>query len=640
MNKHESAPQANSLEFEFENSLGNQQLALRQDTDTRLREVRWSGLLGGLSVSVAFIGVAWSIVPSSILLSWWVIHVSLIGWMFCAQSGWLLKNWRDRNQAPRLLAIIYWVRGIWFGAIPLLNWDAFKYTEYFWITLAFAACFMAGQMVFNNILVDRLLTAVLILFAMTTFLKQEFLIGTGILVLLVISVKGMHKIQQSRINEVLLQIQLKHQAYRDGLTNILNRCGLEAVIATLPKTVCGAMFIDLDNFKDTNDRLGHEAGDQLLKQVTERIKPIIQDLGGVLARFGGDEFFVIFKNDNLTQLMTLAEQIIHTLEQPFSLPTGEAKISASIGITLSKNGQITLDQLYREADEAMYLSKQEQRDKVVYFDDILRQKSHKRREVKARLENAIQHQEIVAWGQPVIDLKDKKIVAVELLARWPQADQSMLTPSYFIPIAEELGLIEDVTLLMLKYATQYLTMWQAIPSLADTYITVNVSPRDLIQGQLLDEIITLSQQGRLNPAHLAIEITEREIIEAEDLVRDRIGQLHQLGVQVAIDDFGTGYSSFHSIVALPIDILKLDRSLISSIADDDRMQAAVSAILQMTTQLNIHSVGEGVEFEEDAKILQQLGLDLAQGFLYAKPMPLHEIPACLGLNQAQTLIAQ
>lgn len=124
------------------------------------------------------------------------------------------------------------------------------------------------------------------------------------------------------------------------------------------------------------------------------------------------------------------------------------------------------------------------------------------------------------------------------------------------------------------------------------------------------------------------------------MVRDRIGQLHQLGVQVAIDDFGTGYSSFHSIVALPIDILKLDRSLISSIADDDRMQAAVSAILQMTTQLNIHSVGEGVEFEEDAKILQQLGLDLAQGFLYAKPMPLHEIPACLGLNQAQTLIAQ
>ena len=375
----------------------------------------------------------------------------------------------------------------------------------------------------------------------------------------------------------------------------------------------------------------HEAGDCLLQQVTERIKPIVQTFGGVFARFGGDEFFVISRRGSLSQLMDLAQQITETFKQPFSLPMGKATLSASVGITLSHKGQITLDQLYREADEAMYLSKREHQGKIIYFDDILRQRSYRRREIKTKLHNAIHQQVIVPWGQPIVDLTSGQVIAVELLARWPQVNRNPLEPAAFIPIAEELGLIEEITLLMIQYAAQYSSLWQDIPAMAGIYITVNIAPKDLTQGRLLDEIINLSRQGKINPATLTVEITEQEIIETEALARTYIEQLHQLGVRVAIDDFGTGYSSFHSIVELPIDILKLDRSLVCSIADDARMQAAVSAILRMAAQLNILTVGEGVEFEKDANILQQLGLNFAQGFLYAKPMPLHKIPASLSV---------
>ncbi|MGD1907511.1 MAG: putative bifunctional diguanylate cyclase/phosphodiesterase [Leptolyngbyaceae cyanobacterium] len=615
--------------LEFENSLGDQTLALRQDTDFRLRDVRWSALIGSVVVSIAFIAAAWPIVPISILLNWWIVHIALIGCMFCVQSGWILKDWRDKYQAPQLLAIIYWFRGVWFGTIPLLNWDAFNQTEYFWITLTFCGCFITGQMVSNSISAIHVLTAVLMMFAGMAFLSQDILIGVGILVSLAITVKGVRRIQKTRINEVRLKTRLKHQAYLDTLTGTLSRSGLESAILNNSKPIRSVLLIDLDRFKEVNDQLGHEAGDYLLRQVAKRIKETAEILESIVARLGGDEFLVVSDSDDLSELTVLAEHIVQALEKPFSLPLGEARISASIGIALNKSDEFDFNKICQEADEAMYQAKSAPIGKVVYFDNALRRKSQKRREIKAKLRDAIQHKEIVPWGQPIIDLKSGRIAGVELLARWPQADGSILGPGAFIPIAEELGLIEDLTLLTLEYAAPCLTRWQTLPHMAETYLTINAVPRDLTEGRLLDKVTALCQQGRLNPARLVIEITEREIIEAEDVVRRYIEQLHQLGVKIAIDDFGTGFSSFHSIVALPIDILKLDRSLIASIADDGRMQAAVVAILQMARQLGIHTVGEGVELAKDASVLQRLGLDLVQGFLYAKPMPLDDIPKAM-----------
>lgn len=326
----------------------------------------------------------------------------------------------------------------------------------------------------------------------------------------------------------------------------------------------------------------------------------------------------------MRDLLAIADTILHTLEQPFTLTSGQAYISASIGTATTSGDIANLEQLIRDADQAMYRAKEAGRRRVIYYDQSLRQDAQERLGLESSLRQAVAENKIVAWGQPIINYQTGTIAKVELLARW-KLDQKNIPPDLFISIAANIGLTSDIARLMVNQAQKSLEKWKKIPALKETCITVNVESQDLVEGLVVDYLENLVFTEQIDPAKLILEITERGLIEAESKARFQIDRLHTLGVRVAIDDFGAGYSSLRSVMTLPVDLLKFDRSLVAGATQDQRMQNVLSAMVEMASSFKITVIGEGIEKPEDIEVMKQLKVHLLQGFYCANPMPLKEV---------------
>jgi predicted signal transduction protein with EAL and GGDEF domain len=448
------------------------------------------------------------------------------------------------------------------------------------------------------------------------------------------------------LERVRAQEQIAHQATHDALTGLANRIlfrdRLELALARARRhgSFAALLFLDLDRFKDINDTLGHGAGDQLLRSVSDRLQVALRatdtlarfgDEEFTLARFGGDEFVVLCEDlASEDGAVRVAERVKQALLNPFVLERKEHFVTASIGIVLASGADSDADGLLRDADIAMYRAKQRGPGNWEIFDEALRNRALERVATERALRHALETGELRLHYQPIVKLDGRTLQAVEALVRWQHPERGLLPPGEFIPIAEESALILQIGAWTLREACEQAYRWRArFGDLAPLPVSVNVSARQLAQVELPEIIRQVLADTGLSAGDLAIEVTETALIEDSSVAAATLRELEALGVKILLDDFGTGYSSLSHLQKFPIDALKIDRSFVMHLGAGEDDCAIVHAIAAMASALGLEVVAEGVETAEQAAEAQALGCGWAQGYYFARPAPATEIESLI-----------
>jgi diguanylate cyclase (GGDEF)-like protein/PAS domain S-box-containing protein len=387
------------------------------------------------------------------------------------------------------------------------------------------------------------------------------------------------------------------------------------------------LFIDLDRFKEVNDTLGHNIGDLLLVEAARRIRGCVRD-SDTVARLGGDEFTVILPQLNDTaHVEQVAEAIVRTLARPFKLGEEMAYVSASVGITIYPADAVEVEDLLKNADQAMYVAKNQGRNGFSYFTASMQDAARERLRLINDLRGALAADQFRLHFQPIVDLRTGRIAKAEALLRWQHPGRGMVNPEHFIPLAEEIGLIRDIGDWVFKEATRWMRHWHG--QQRTIQVSVNKSPVQFVVGHCYDGWKNHLQDIGLPGEHMVIEITEGFLLGDRPEVVHELEKLHDLGIRVAIDDFGTGYSSLSYLKRLDIDYLKIDRAFIRDMDNDPDALALSEAIIVMAHRLGLQVIAEGVETAKQRDLLAAAGCDYAQGYLFAKPMPAQEFDALL-----------
>ncbi len=422
----------------------------------------------------------------------------------------------------------------------------------------------------------------------------------------------------------VIKAQYMHQAFHDPLTDLANRSlFLYQVGHALTRAVrvgqsVTVLFFDLDNFKTVNDSLGHAAGDRLLVDAARRLSACVRD-SDLIARLGGDEFAVLVEDaDQPTDALHLAERIAAALAKPFMLGGKEVFVSASIGIARTTQGGTT-DELMRNADVAMYVAKTRGKGQCVCFEPQMHIAALERLVVEADLRRAIERDEFFLQYQPIVLLETGEIIGAEALVRWCCRDRGTVPPGVFIPIAEETGLICAIGRWVLKRACRTAYLWEKERG-HPMRINVNLSGRQLQEPGVVDDVRLALEESGLDPKHLVLELTESMLMQNTELSMARLTALKALGVSLAIDDFGTGYSSLSYLQRYPIDILKIDKAFVDVIDKGGDGPVLASAIVALGETLRMNTVAEGIETEAQRLHLLELGCELGQGYLFARPL--------------------
>jgi diguanylate cyclase (GGDEF)-like protein len=419
---------------------------------------------------------------------------------------------------------------------------------------------------------------------------------------------------------------IRRQAQHDALTGLPNRV-LFTERVDLAMQAGGdqaVLFIDLDDFKWVNDSLGHAAGDELLVVVARRLQASVRE-ADLAARLGGDEFAVLVQEGGVEVARAVAGRIIAALRQPVAAAGMQLVIQASVGIAAVSEWRDTAE-LLRNADVAMYDAKEHGKGQFKVFEPAMQDRVRDRIGVEAELRGALERDELVLAYQPLVSLADEEIVGVEALVRWRHPARGLLPPGFFLPVAEESGLILPLGRWVLREACRQARDWVGSRDGRRFKISVNLSPRQLHHADLVDEVVGALDDAGLDPGALVLEITESMILRDHQAVAAKLRALRRLGVGVALDDFGTGYSSLSHLLHLPVDQIKVDRSFVSG--HDDM----VGAILQLGRTLRLETVAEGVETPEQAERLRGLGCQLAQGYHFGRPLEAAAFSALLGLS--------
>jgi diguanylate cyclase (GGDEF)-like protein/PAS domain S-box-containing protein len=423
------------------------------------------------------------------------------------------------------------------------------------------------------------------------------------------------------------QEQLEFQAYHDALTCLPNRWQflerLEQALfdASTNGRDVAVLFLDVDRFKLVNDTLGHDTGDRLLVKVAERLASCLRPTD-VVARFGGDEFSILIPNlSDPNVAIRVAERIVESLRDPVMAGEHELHVSTSIGIAISQGGQVLAGDLLSQSDLAMYVAKDNGRARWELFDPHTAPHMMERLELESDLWRAIDGGELVVQFQPEMDLFDGQVVATEALIRWQHPTRGLISPDRFIPFAEESGLIVAIDRLVLREACKWAHQWSHLTDAGGDgqpiVVSVNLSPRSLGQEDVVYDIMKALDETGVDPRCIQIELTERSALTDLEVTSSKLRRLRSLGVRVAIDDFGTGYSSLSYLKQLPIDVLKLDKSLLDSIDTVASDVAIVQAAITMGHALGMKITAEGVERVEQADRLRELGCDTACGWLWS-----------------------
>lgn len=419
--------------------------------------------------------------------------------------------------------------------------------------------------------------------------------------------------------------KIKKLAYTDYLTELPNRLAftemLDSVMLTLRnEEVVALMDVDLDNFKNINDTLGHSYGDELLIDVTHRLKQAI-DENDYLARVGGDEFLILTQNlDDIGEYEAKVKKIQKIFDYPFVLSMKEYFVTVSIGITLAPKDGKTTQVLIKNVDSAMYAAKESGKNTFYYFNDSINAKLMEKIQIQSELRKAIENQEFVVYYQPQVDLVTDKIVGFEALIRWNHPTKGIVAPGEFISFAEETGLIVPIGNWVLKEACTQLKQWEE-EGFTDLVMAVNISVRQFKDKEFVNMVQDVIEETGVNPKQLELEITESIALDDIEYSVTIIQKLKDLGVMFSLDDFGTGYSSMNYLKRLPVNNLKIDKSFLDTILENRDDQSIVQTIITLARTLDLVVIAEGVEKNEQEEFLKTAKCNKAQGYLYSKPLP-------------------
>jgi len=463
------------------------------------------------------------------------------------------------------------------------------------------------------------------------------------------SVQGLVIVNRDITERKRAEEMLAHHAFHDGLTNLPNRVllldRLRGAIALSRRHTdfkFAVLFIDIDGFKVFNESLGHNVGDALLIQIAQRLtlclrradtisrpqlalqqgqdeKAIIGD--STLARPGGDEFVVLAEElRDPSDAVRVAERVQEKLAIPFHVENHEIVITASVGIAVGRNSNVTPEDLLRDAEIAMYRAKHNGKARCEVFDNAMHDRALKRLQLETDMRRGIEQGEFLVYFQPIVSLQEGQVVGFEALSRWQRA-QGIVMPGDFIPVADETGLIVSINRQLLPAACRQLRRWNDLfPSRLPFSLSVNISSREFAQIDLAAQIQQLLQESSMDPACLDLEITETIAMADAERSGTILAELKALGVHLDIDDFGTGYSSLSRLKSFPVDKLKIDRFFVSRMDSDPETHEIVRVIVTLAHTLGLKVVAEGVETQVQLNLLRDIGCELAQGYLFSKPV--------------------
>lgn len=441
------------------------------------------------------------------------------------------------------------------------------------------------------------------------------------------------------------QLQMESLAFYDALTGLANRRlfrnRLEKAITTVKRTPSSValMFLDMDQFKRINDTLGHDAGDELLKTVADRLCSCVRE-SDTVSRIGGDEFTILLTEiHNSSDVVTVAEKILHSLSQAIYLGDNEVFTSVSIGITLTPGDSLDANTLMKNADMAMYRAKELGRNTYQFFSEEMNRSVLEHIEIENELNEALASHQFSLVYQPKISLFNFSITGFEVLLRWHHPIKGLITPDRFIPIAEETGQILNIGQWVLEQAClQMSKLRQQYPVLENVRMAVNLSAKQFSDPNLLERIRLCIENTELPSQNLELEITESTLMDDVESAIDTMQKIKQLGITIAIDDFGTGYSSLSYIKRFPIDVLKVDRSFVMDIPKDENDMAITAAVIAMAHKLNLSVVAEGVEERDQLNFLHANFCDEGQGYFFSRPLYLEQLHQFLEQYQPNKVI--
>ncbi len=451
---------------------------------------------------------------------------------------------------------------------------------------------------------------------------------------------GIWLLEEERRNAALASREVEHLAYHDSLTGLPNR---RLLLDRLDHAIAQArrveekvvlMFLDLDRFKVINDSLGHSVGDELLCAVSTRLKHRIRT-GDTIARIGGDEFALLFTRvTRPTDAVQIADNLLRAMRAPFQIANRELFLTTSIGIAFHPDDGDQGEILLRHADLAMYKAKDEGRNNLQLFIPALKEGALEKLELESELRRALAARELTLHYQPLIELSSGKVIGVEALVRWPHRERGMIMPDRFLPIAEQLGLLDAIDDWVLAESCRALRAWQ-VRFDVDLKVAVNLSARTVQRPDFPFQLQQMLDESQLEPASLVLEITERTAIQNLEVGTDALQRLRELGVGIAIDDFGTGYSSLSYLRQFPADTLKIDKSFVREVLRDTADRAIIRAIVPLAHALGMRVVAEGVETEAQCDVLRELGVDQVQGWFFHKALAPNDVAALLGSGAAK-----
>jgi predicted signal transduction protein with EAL and GGDEF domain len=465
----------------------------------------------------------------------------------------------------------------------------------------------------------------------------------------------------ARLQELVTQLSLSqekltHTAYHDSLTQLPNRTSFMDRLTQCVKRAkrhqdyrFAVVFMDVDQFKIVNDSLGHSAGDQLIRQISERLTgsirrdspeaqesdrtgPVRPAGNDLLARYGGDEFAVVLDDiRDARDGIRVAERIQRNLASPFLVSGRQLQISVSTGIAVSATGYSAAEDVLHDADTAMHRAKAVGKSRYLMCDPTMHAMAVHRLRLEDDLRHAVTRGELLIHYQPIVSLHDGHLRGFEALVRWQRPDFGLVAPGEFIPLAEETGLIVTIGSWVLQQACSQMCAWHLqFPSEPPLTIAVNFSGKQFIQPDLIEQMVEILRESHLDPGSLQVEFTESVAMQDVERTARVLGELKVLGVHTSIDDFGTGYSSLSHLRRLPLDILKLDRSFVSELDNTNESREIVRTIVNLAHILGMDVVAEGIETAEQADQLRSFGCKYAQGYFFSKPMNRSSVEAFLG----------
>ena len=430
---------------------------------------------------------------------------------------------------------------------------------------------------------------------------------------------------------------IRYQAFHDALTNLPNRVFFNEHLdmalraAQVNQTQVAVMFMDLDRFKTINDTLGHSIGDDLLKQVAQRLTECLRK-GDILARWGGDEFTILLSTiTEVEDALEVANRILEALKDPFNIAGHELYVSTSIGISIYPEDGQAPGLLLQNADVALYRSKDQGRGSCQLYNIAMNSKAPELFTLEHHLRHALERDELRVYYQPKVNIQTGAIVGLEALIRWEHPEMGMVSPGTFIPLAEETGLIVDIGEWILRTACEQLVSWHRL-GLQPLSIAVNLSARQFFQPNLVDLVAQTLIDAQLDPQFLELEITETTAVKNIEFTRSVLKQLQALNVSIAMDDFGTGYSSLNYLKQLPFNTLKVDQAFIRDLRPNSTDAVIINAVIAMGQGLKLKVVAEGVETQEQLDLLKALQCEVVQGYFFSRPLPVNESTLALQTN--------